>query len=109
MSKLPHGASLTNEDTANMLENIAERIANGERSFDLQLPITTSQETLIKMRHIEGLKLLNRISLLLNVHDKKGKYRYEIIQKTIESLPPLDPDLDCNKLRELANEIRSVK
>ena len=98
--------SLTREETAALIDEIAERIEKGDRSFDLQIPITKAQQALIELRNLDGLELLNRIGLLLTAHDGKAKYRYELVQKTIEALPPFNPVEDSIALRSLADEIR---
>jgi len=107
MSKKRKGYSLTREETATLIDEIAERIANGDRSFDLQLPLQQALEALVEIRHVDGLKLLNRIALLLNTESGKANPRYDYVRKTVEALPPFDPIEDSNALRSLANDVRS--
>lgn len=106
MSKKKKVPSLTREETAALINEIAERVAKGDRSFDLQIPIVKAEQALAELRHLDGLKLLNRIGLLLITLNGKAKSRYELVQKTVEALPPFNPIEDSIALRSLADEIR---
>lgn len=97
---------MTHEETANLLDKIAERIREGERSFELQLPISQAQAMMLEIGHIDGLKLLNRIALLLLTKDRMGNVGYDFTRKKVEALTPLDPLEDSQALQTLANEIR---
>lgn len=101
------GSSLSREETANLLEEIAKHIIDGDRSFDLQLPITQAQEAMLEMRHMDGMKLLNRIALLLLTSDGKANVGNDFTRKRVEALNPLDPMEDSKALQILADEVRS--
>jgi hypothetical protein len=94
---------MTKEETASLLEEVAERLANGDRSFDLQSQLARASETLAEMRHVEGLILLNRLKRLLPTEPSW----YGIVRETVEALPPLDPASDADALRSLASDVRS--
>ena len=110
MSKKLKGNLLTGEEIATLIDQIAERIIKGDRSFDLQIPLTQAQMALAKLHHLSGTGLLNRLGLLL-LNDGKDNtgFQYPGVKETIESLAPLDPIQDGNALHELANEIRNNK
>jgi hypothetical protein len=97
---------VSREETAALIEQIAERIANGDRSFDLQLPMTTAQQRLVELRDVEGSLLLNRISLLLLTENGTANVRYDYVRERVKELAPLDPDTDVAALRALAEKIR---
>ncbi len=92
-------------EVAALIEEIADRIGRGDRSFGLQLPLQSVLEALIETRHVTGLLLLNRISLLL-LTSEGGPTRYEYVRNIVETLAPLDSAKDRAALRALAKEIR---
>lgn len=89
-----------------MLEDIAERIADGDRSFDLQVALTQAEAACAKIQNLEGLKLLNRIGLLLSTEGGKAT-RYSYVQEIVEALPLLNPAEDARALRSLAYDVRA--
>jgi hypothetical protein len=58
-------------------------------------------------RHLDGLKLVNRIGLLLNTKNGKAvSNRYgNYVQKQLAKIPPLDPVADSAALRALATAL----
>ncbi len=100
------GHYTTSEETANLLEEIAGRLRDGERSFELQLPISQAQTMMLEMNHMDGLRLLNRISLLLLTKNKKNNVGHDFTRKRLEALSPLDPLEDSKTLQILADQIR---
>ena len=100
------GAKLSARDLAELIEGIAERVESRDLSFSIQLEIQTASEELLDRRHIEGLKLLNRMGLLQSVEGQEKPHRYELVERTIAKMSPLDPDSDGAALRHLAGEIR---
>lgn len=96
MNKRRKGYSLTREEAATPLKKIAERIIDGDRSYDLQLQIQQAQEALTKMRKVDGLKLLNRIALLQLTENGKVKIGFDYVREKMEALPPLHPVEDSN-------------
>ena len=107
MSRKRRGASMTREEVAVLIEDIADRIASGDQSFDIQLSITTAQEALFELRHIDGLKLLNCVGLLHLTQNGTENVRYDYVRKRVEELTPLDAEQDSAALRDLATSIRS--
>ncbi len=99
---------LTKNETAILIEEVANRIEQGDRSFDLHLPLIKAQKGLAELYHLEGVQLLNRIGLLLT-HDEGETFFYPMVKETIEALSPLDPAKDCEALRTLAKEIRNER
>lgn len=106
MSRRRKKQPISRDETAALIEQIAERIANGDRSFDLQLPMTAAQQGLVELRDVEGSLQLNRISLLLLTENGTANVRYDYVRKRVEELAPLDPESDVAALRTLAEEIR---
>lgn len=100
MGRKRKGASMTREEVAALIEDIADRIASGDQSFEIQLPITTAQEALLELRHIEGLKLLNRVGLLHLMQNGTKDVRYDYIRREMEELTPLDVKQDSATLRD---------
>lgn len=99
--------NLTNDKAAELLESVADRIASGDRSFEIHVDLTSVDFTLLKMKKLDGLVLTNRIAPLLHGEAKEG-IRYEFVRKRIEELEPLDPAKDSEAIRALAREIRSA-
>lgn len=100
--------SMTCEETANLLEEIAEHIKAGERFFELQLPISQAQAMMLELDHMDGLKLLNRVALLLLSKDRMSNVGYDFTRKRVEALKPLDPIEDSQAIQELAHDIRRM-
>lgn len=108
MNKKVKKRPVTPEEVANLIDQIAEEIKNGNRSFDIQLPLSEAEKALAKLRHLEGIKLLNRIGLLLLNENRKGTgFFYPGVKETIDKLPPLDTVEDVKALQDLANQIRN--
>jgi hypothetical protein len=59
------------EETATLLDRIAAQIASGEQSLDLAEATQKAQDALNRLRHVEGVALLSRISLLLGVANRQ--------------------------------------
>lgn len=108
MSREWKGQSMTCEETANLLEEIAEHIRKGTGSFDLQLPISQAQAVMLELGHMDGLKLLNRIALLLLTKGRLGNVGYDFARKKVETLKPLDPIVDSQAIQALAHDIRCM-
>ena len=96
------------ETVAQTIEDIADRIANGETTYELHVATSAAEQALLEFEHIEGLRLLNRVGLLLLTNNGTENVRYPIVQKMIEKLTPLDTAADSEALRSLAREIRTT-
>lgn len=107
MGRKRKGASMTREEAATLIEAVSARIASRDQAFDIQLQLTTAGEALLELKHVEGLKLLNRIGLLLITQNGTKNVRYERVRKTVEKLTPLDAEKDSVALLNLAKSIRS--
>lgn len=97
---------LSAEALAHVIEGIAARVESRDESFAVQMEIQSASAELMEMRHVEGLRLLNRVALLQLTAGSKGSQRYRIVEETIARMPPLDPEGDGVALRELAKDIR---
>src|SRR5687767_6830761 len=95
------------EIAAQTIEAIAERIANGERSNDLSAAITAAEQAMLDIEHIEGMRLLNRIGLLMVTNSGTENIHYPIVRKIVDNLKPLDASADSAALRALAYELRT--
>jgi len=69
-------------------------------------PHLAIERVLIELRHVEGLKLLTRISLLLLTANGTTNVTVEYAKKRVDSLEPINPAADSAALRSLAEEIR---
>jgi hypothetical protein len=98
---------LTGEELATLIEEIAERVANEDYSFDIQVTISAAEQALLELRHLDGLKLLSRIALLMSTENGTTAMKYEYVRKSVEALTPLDPTADSVALRSLATDIRT--
>jgi hypothetical protein len=98
---------LTGEELATLIVEIAERVANEDYSFDIQVTISTAEQALLELRHLDGLKLLSRIALLMSTENGTTAMKYEYVRKRVEALTPLDPTADSVALSSLAAEIRT--
>lgn len=107
MKRTAKGNTLPREQIAAVIEEIADGVAEGSLSFHLQLPIVQAQEAMVELRNVDGLKLLNRISMLLLTENREKKMRYEVVNKAAQEFSPLDPTEDSKALRALAEEIRN--
>lgn len=98
------------EHAAKLIEEIAERVETLNYAFDIQVTISAVEQVLIEIRHLHGLKLINRIGLLLNTKNgKAASNRYGgYVQKQLAKMPPLDPIADSAALRALATEIAAI-
>jgi hypothetical protein len=99
--------SMTHEEIATVIEEVADYVANRDYSFDTQILISTAQQALAELRHLEGMQLLNRISLLLLTENGTTNMRYDFVRSTMESMPPLDPAEDSAALRSIAADLRT--
>ena len=88
MTKIPRGYGLPHEELASTIEALADRIAEGDRSFELQVLIQTIEGALLELENTDGLILLNRIGLLLITDDGRNPTMYEFVQKQVESMDP---------------------
>jgi hypothetical protein len=98
---------LTREEIATLIEEIAERVANENFSFDIQVTISAAEQALVELRHVEGLKILIRIGLLMSTKNGTTAMKYDYVRKRVEALTPLDPTADSVALRSLAADIRT--
>jgi hypothetical protein len=98
------------EHAAKLIEEIAKRVETLNYAFDIQVTISAVGQTLLEIQHLDGLRLINRIALLLNTgngkaaHNRYGGY----IQQRLAEIPPLDPIADRAALRALATEIAII-
>lgn len=78
------------EHAAKLIEEIAKRVETQNDSFDIQVTISAVEQVLIEMRHLDGLKLVNRIGLLLiTKNGKAASNRYGgYVQKQLARTPP---------------------
>jgi hypothetical protein len=95
------------EQVAQLIEEIAKRVETLNYSSDVQVSISAVGEMLTEIHHPDGLKLVNRIGLLLTTENGKvTSNRYGgYVQKQLAKMPPLDPIADSAALRALAVEI----
>ena len=93
------------EEAAGLLEDIARRVEAGDRSFELQRPLNDVERVLIRHQHLDGLRLVSRVALLL-AHDGRAGSWYEYVARVVEGLAPLDRVRDAAELRELAEDLR---
>lgn len=95
------------EHAAELIEEIAKRVETQNYAFDIQVAISTVGQALVELRHVDGLRLINRIGQLLSAENSKtARNRYgDYIQKRLAEIPPLDPVADSAALRALATEI----
>jgi hypothetical protein len=91
---------------AELIEQVADGVARGDWSFGLQMPLTAAERALIDLQHLDGLKLLNRVGILLLTKNGRAEVRYDFVRRTVASMAPLDPVEDANALRALARELR---
>lgn len=98
------------EEVARLIEEIAERVETKNYAFDNQVAASAVGQALLEMRHLDGVKLINHIALLLNTENGKATTdRYGgYIQKRLAKIPPLDPIADSAALRALAAEIAAT-
>lgn len=104
MDDIPSGSDLSDEELADLIYKLADLVSGEQLSFDLQA-ITSIQEALVERKHSNGAKLVNRISLLAG--NESEAYKYGYAKETAESMEPLDPEKDAERLRQLAQEIES--
>ena len=107
MARKRKSRTLTHEEVATLLEEIAARVANENYSFDIQLTITTVEQALIEWRDKDGLMLLSRIALLLSTKNGTASMKYDYVRRRVEALTPLDPTKDSAALLSLAESIRT--
>lgn len=88
------------------LDHIGARIASNDLSFDLQLELCDAEEALVRMKHIDGLRLLNRISMMHNTENGTKHVKYELVRNAVAQMDPLDPVKDSAAVRTLASELR---
>lgn len=98
---------VTKEQIATVLEAVADRVANEDYSSDIQLTASTAELGLAQLRNAKALKLLNRVLLLLSTKNATEPSRYQYVEKTVQSLEPLDPVADSAALRDVARELRA--
>ncbi len=104
MKKMKRGKGISNNELKRLIVELSELVSKGDTSFDIQVLTTTISEALMERRHIDGLKLVTRISLLSIVSDMGGKSRYDYVNRHVENSEPLDPKEDATALNEMANE-----
>ncbi len=61
------------ERAAELIEEIAERVETQNYASDIQVIISTVGQALLEIRHLDGLRLINRIGLLLNTENDKNR------------------------------------
>jgi hypothetical protein len=93
-----------------LIEEVAERVETLNYAFDVQVTISAIGQVLTEIRHPHGLKLINRVGLLLSTKNgKAASNRYGgYVQKQLAKMPPLDPIADSAALRALAAEITAI-
>jgi hypothetical protein len=98
------------EHVAELIEEIAKRVETQNYAFDIQITISAVGQVLLEIRHLDGMRLINRIGLLLNTKNGKAtSKRYGCyVQKQLAQIPPLDPTADSAALRALAAEIAAI-
>ena len=103
---------MSRENLANLLDELADRIEGGDKSFALQVPLTQAAQALAILEHRQGAQLLVQIMTLL-LHQRPRSSANSAIEDYLKRhtahLKPLDPPKDAAAMRELANEIRSEK
>jgi hypothetical protein len=100
---------MTKERIAAAIEAVADRVAQEDYSFDIQVTASKAELGLTELRNVEALKLLSRVSILLLTKNGTKTSPYKYVQKQLESLTPLDSVADSAALRAVAQELRVSK
>ena len=74
----------TRGEIATQIEEVAERLANGDRSFDLYIATSAAQAAQVGLgdieRHLDGLKLLSRVGFLLVTENGTADMKYDFVR-----------------------------
>jgi hypothetical protein len=103
---MPELKSSTAVELADLLEKIADRIAAGRTSFELQLQLAAAEKELLAMENLDGAKLLNRLGLLVLTAGNTKHTSHDLVRKHVEGVDPLDANKDSEYIRKLAKKLR---
>jgi hypothetical protein len=105
---LTHGVNedMNREETANLVGQLADQIESGERDVHLQPGFSAAQQSLAKLRHVEGFRLLSAIGLAFANNGDRTLARYGPVRQALEKLEPFDRPREASRLRLLADDLR---
>jgi hypothetical protein len=90
------------------LERIANWIERENPDVEVETEIAQAEMDCARLRHGEGLHLLNRLSLVHYARHREEPSRYQVVEEALDNVEPLDPVQDSAAIRALAKELRAA-